>query len=366
LSSTEKHLTLSSPSRFICIIETMNPTLSLIRKYRALDQQLNLLYSGLASRKRIPLILRRMWKNLASDEKEHLIYWKYLEREHYALNNISSREIGSSVSRISEYTRSAEKLLQKAGKDTLSLEEAFDATVNTEFLALTSPMQNFFYTHDIILEDKIFNPLEKYDLHLKRITAQAGRIYAGEPLKLNLISSMLKIKDEKDRLLLENVRDSLTGTRSRRYFFDNAGFLLNLARRENKPFALVMMDVDGFKGINDRFGHPAGDRVLSTIGKKLSGTIRSADIVARYGGDEFVIALYDQNENQVNTFLARISRALADVKIRLNRRATLPVKMSWGYSLHLPGREDSISDMIKTADRDLYKMKAMRQNASAP
>ena len=86
-------------------------------------------------------------------------------------------------------------------------------------------------------------------------------------------------------MISETVNDSLTGLKSRKYFFDNAGFLLKVAQREKKPVSMVMMDINKFKEINDKYGHLAGDKVLKNVGGVINNCVRTTDIAARYCGD---------------------------------------------------------------------------------
>ncbi len=150
--------------------------------------------------------------------------------------------------------------------------------------------------------------------------------------------------------------DPLTGLASRRLFHDH--YLRALARRQRgePPFALVMLDVDGLKQINDRFGHPAGDEVLRAVGRIL-GTVRAGDLAARLGGDEFIILMPNSNRADAEHLLKRIGGQLQ----RLNDAQVFPfaVRLSIGV------REvvDGDGDVLAEVDAAMYADKRARRSS---
>ncbi|MBC7333877.1 MAG: diguanylate cyclase [Actinobacteria bacterium] len=151
--------------------------------------------------------------------------------------------------------------------------------------------------------------------------------------------------------------DPLTGVYNRRYFYSYIEKELERARRHNYSVAFLMIDIDKFKMINDKYGHQAGDLILKSIGNILVEQTRKIDIVVRYGGDEFLLVLPAFARNRIEAFKERINRAVtrwgSEVKI-LNFDS---IELSIGIAYWDPGEERSIEEVINEADFLMYKEK---------
>ncbi len=331
--------------------------MGLIRLYRVIDKRLLYIYYELSKKMQFPAYLRDMWRGLEQDETKHLLYWRYLEDQRYNLNILTSAERKSNIRKLSQVLQKTEDFIFQIRKTSITAEEALDNTVNIEFNALVSPMQKFFYTHDVILDENVFNPKDEYDIHLKRITDNAKIFYPSGSFKRTLIDSFSSIKDEKERMNKESTDDSLTGLKSRKYFFENAQFVLNVAHRERKPVAVVMIDLNKFKRLNDLYGHRAGDKALKAFGSLLRKRLRSSDIATRFGGDEFVLLLYGQDEDDMVKFLIRFSKELGGKKIQTGKKSFIKLEMSVGYALYLPGQKINLDALLSLADKRMYENK---------
>ena len=147
--------------------------------------------------------------------------------------------------------------------------------------------------------------------------------------------------------------DSLTGLPNRSLFNEILEKNLVLARRKNERFALLSIDLDGFKLINDTEGHPAGDYVLKEVGSRIKSSIRESDTVARFGGDEFLVLLpnsdFDVGANIAYNLIETISQPYQHLTGKLSA--------SIGISV-FPDSGNSISEMINSSDKALYKAKS--------
>ena len=128
----------------------------------------------------------------------------------------------------------------------------------------------------------------------------------GEGIKLALFNIQLR-----EKLSEQAIHDPLTGLYNRRYLEDSLMRELHRARRRNTPLCISMLDVDNFKGVNDTYGHAAGDALLAGLGKLLRENLRMSDIACRYGGDEFVLILPDSSLEDTRQ---RVQQILALVK----------------------------------------------------
>jgi diguanylate cyclase (GGDEF)-like protein len=149
--------------------------------------------------------------------------------------------------------------------------------------------------------------------------------------------------------------DPLTGLPNRRALHDLIGYNLTQARRSHRSFAVMYLDLDGFKALNDRWGHAAGDRILCEVGSILKDTVREGDTVARVGGDEFVILIPEINVGGEAAMLAsRILDALRPVQDAMAQDKTLGASI--GIAL-FPEDGATAEGLIQSADKALYRAK---------
>ena len=153
----------------------------------------------------------------------------------------------------------------------------------------------------------------------------------------------------------EAMHDALTGLPNRRYFNEWIGIALAAARRRGIELLVLYFDLDGFKSVNDRFGHEAGDRVLQATAARLRATLRSSDFVARLGGDEFVAALAEPPASaDLAELIDRLQRALAAAPIpEIDDGA---VTASIGVARY-PRDGESADALLTAADRAMYTEK---------
>lgn len=158
--------------------------------------------------------------------------------------------------------------------------------------------------------------------------------------------------------------DSLTGIANRRAFFAAAHGVVEGALRHHRPLALVMVDVDGFKAINDRQGHATGDAVLRHVAGTLKAMLRAADALARYGGEEFIVLAPETEIDSALALARRMGDALRAAPAVVGG-ARIRVTASFGVSA-LGGRGDTLDRLIQRADAALYESKrAGRDRATA-
>jgi diguanylate cyclase (GGDEF)-like protein len=154
--------------------------------------------------------------------------------------------------------------------------------------------------------------------------------------------------------------DRLTGLANRLAFEEQFNREAKRASRNERPFALLLADLDRFKEINDRWGHVAGDAALAELGRLLPAELRSMDVAARVGGDEFAVLLPETDPESAREIGHRIASAVRE-RARLNG---LPVSLSFGVSAF--GRDGhSLDDLTKAADEALYEAKAKRRDRPA-
>jgi diguanylate cyclase len=184
--------------------------------------------------------------------------------------------------------------------------------------------------------------------------------FAGRDIAVYGIYQDISERKSLERALRRaSTTDELTGVLNRRGFLELAEREWRLARRRSSEMLLVYLDLDGFKEINDRYGHAEGDRVLRTTGTLIANTVRDTDLVARMGGDEFVALAVDASTEEA--LVGRIESAVA----HLNEAGDLryPLSVSIGAVL-IPARSvASVEALLAEADHRMYSAKRRRKSA---
>jgi len=159
------------------------------------------------------------------------------------------------------------------------------------------------------------------------------------------------------------ITDSLTGLFNRRYFLPRSEKCIQNARRTSQAFSLLLVDLDHFKQVNDRYGHEAGDRVLVAVCQLLLRMIRNTDYAARLGGEEFCIVFPHTSIDEAWLISERIRQAIGSEKIQLADGETLSVTISAGVADLIPNDEnDDLTQVMARADKALYEAKNSGRN----
>ncbi len=174
---------------------------------------------------------------------------------------------------------------------------------------------------------------------------------------LKAVADQAAVAINKAQLWDMAVTDSLTGLYVRRYFMVKLQEELLRAERYNNILSIVMADLDGFKNINDTYGHDAGDRVLKAIGKFFQQNIRDVDVVARYGGEEFVIMIPEAAQDAAYILSERLRKQLSKLKLE----NMPPITISLGIAT-FPSDGRELEDLIKKADSAMYAAKRAGRN----
>jgi diguanylate cyclase (GGDEF)-like protein len=155
--------------------------------------------------------------------------------------------------------------------------------------------------------------------------------------------------------------DMLTGITNRRHFFELAESQFGVAQRYDHQLAILMLDVDHFKSINDQYGHLAGDFILHFVAQQCQNSMRSTDIFARYGGEEFICLLPEQTEKGAVELAERIRQLLEQTEVTYEAHR-LRVTASFGLALIETESSLTLEQMIDRADQALYQSKRDGRN----
>ena len=243
------------------------------------------------------------------------------------------------------------------------------------------PVQETFCRHVVKHEKPVIVPDARKDprfANSRFVTAENGlRFYAGIPLKtrdgfvvgtlcaidskphefsrrdLDLLQDFATLVVDQLELRERAMTDDLTGALSRRALYEEGGRLAALASRHRHNLTAIAFDLDHFKSINDTYGHAAGDEVLKIVAKRILRNIRGFDTAARFGGEEFVVAMPDTPLDVAFTVADRIRVKVAEEPVTLPDGSPISVTLSAGVAESDP-KGDTTADLIERADKALY------------
>jgi diguanylate cyclase (GGDEF)-like protein len=152
--------------------------------------------------------------------------------------------------------------------------------------------------------------------------------------------------------------DELTGLPNRLALMERLQLAIATAAQQQRKLALLFMDLDGFKTVNDRFGHAIGDQLLSAAATRISTCIRTNDVACRYGGDEFVVLLSDVHDPSIAVGIAAKIRAHINERYSINGQE-LQITASIGLALY-PADGDCSEALLSCADASMYRSKSVR------
>ncbi len=159
-----------------------------------------------------------------------------------------------------------------------------------------------------------------------------------------------------EELLRQAHVDYLTGVYNRRHFMERAEHELSRAHRYGKPLSMLMLDIDHFKQINDRYGHKVGDTVIKAVADLSHATFRDVDILGRLGGEEFAVLLPETNPAAALDAAERLRETIANARIPLTEGLPVTFSVSIGVS-SMGSAEDNIDVLLNRADKALYEAK---------
>jgi two-component system cell cycle response regulator len=198
---------------------------------------------------------------------------------------------------------------------------------------------------EIGVNDYLLRPVDKNELLARARTQIRKRRYTDH------------LRDNVQNSIEMAITDALTGLHNRRYMETHLATLAEQASSRGKPLALMMLDIDFFKAINDNYGHDAGDDVLREFAVRIRKSIRGIDLACRYGGEEFVIVMPETDLHVAGLVAERLRRSIAGETFAVNKGANrVEVTISIGLST-LDRKGEPVADVLKRADTALYRAK---------
>jgi diguanylate cyclase (GGDEF)-like protein len=175
----------------------------------------------------------------------------------------------------------------------------------------------------------------------------------------------LKLGETLEALRLLATHDSLTGLLNRREFDRIIREEHERAKRFGRSYAVIILDIDHFKSINDTYGHPVGDEVLKQVAKRIRQQLRSIDRIARIGGEEFAVVLTEVDHVTASEVARRIVESMARSQVALSNETKLSVTISAGSASMPKNAADTVA-LVQMADKALYQAKTNGRNRAVP
>lgn len=205
---------------------------------------------------------------------------------------------------------------------------------------------------DLGVSDYLFRPVDRNEL-LARTRSQVRRRRFHQRLRSNYEHSLTLA-----------LIDPLTGLHNRRFLNAHLGTVLQQMQEQGKPVSLVVADVDHFKAVNDTYGHDAGDEVLRAVAQRILANIRSFDMAARLGGEEFVVVMPDTPPEDAMAAAERLRAKIAELPLAVVGGRAICVTASLGVAASIRGDESAA--LLKRADQALYAAKRDGRNRVVP
>jgi len=316
-----------------------------------LDKRAHVIYREFWKRTEDPE-LKTFWEDIAADESEHIRYWEELLT--LAEGGMVPHIFEDPESIIKELTAikvKVEELFEKAHEDP-TVENDLLTAFRLEFFMLHQAFSSLFnFTKKSQCE---VNPSEKYEGHINKLINALIKFGKDAP-DLQLLADVLKrLWNENKALAKQSLLDPLTGLYNRRGFFDAVKPLSYLAQRSHFTVAVMMLDIDNFKDINDAHGHPVGDKILKSVADILKLHIRTSDISGRYGGEEFIVFYSSIDKDFVQAVGENVRNLVAE---RTTGTASVTISIGVCYGMVNANIEETIMLMIQEADACLYDAK---------
>ena len=232
---------------------------------------------------------------------------------------------------------------------------ALERIRNTPILAIADADENARLVRglEIGVNDYLFRPIEKNEI-LARVRTQIRKKRYTE-----------RLRDSVQTSIELAITDALTGLHNRRYMETHMSGLVEQALSRGHPLAVLVLDIDHFKSINDAHGHDAGDEVLREFALRVRKSIRGIDLACRYGGEEFVVFMPETDLAAATAVAERLRRRIASEPFPIRERARgIDVTISIGIAAL--GADDDAASVIKRADQALYRAKHNGRNRVVP
>jgi len=302
--------------------------------------------------------LQKFWSKMSREESMHVDCWADLLElvkekampQIFYHPEVTLKELEINYNKINE--------LLKHSTASKGLTEKFVLAFRLEFYILHPAIERLWHFYGIIRKDK-YNPAQDYEDHLHKFIA-GMRKFGAVTIELEALGETVERMWLNAKNMAQEANfDELTKILNRRGFFNTMMSLAYLAKRNDFYSAVLMIDIDHFKRVNDTFGHQTGDEVLKDVAGIIKLNIRASDILGRFGGEEFIVFLPQVEKECILPIGEKIRKSIQD-----DTAGKVPVTASIGAAAtEISGIvEEEIDSLIARADEYLYEAKKKGRN----
>lgn len=268
-----------------------------------------------------------------------------------------------------------EIVLRRAGMTTRVINDPLDMLPNiTEFMPDLILMDLYMPEIDGIELAQVIRQIDEYvstpivflssevdfDKQMQAMNL-GGDDFLTKPIKAGHLVGLVKSRLERLRILRSYmVRDSLTGLYNHTSFRGRLAQEISRCERQDSKLALVMLDLDHFKRVNDTYGHPTGDSVLKSLARLLQERLRQSDVIGRYGGEEFVSVMLDAGKEDAHKVMEEIRQHFSEIQHYSSKQGVFTVTFSCGIAVYPEYK--TVQALVDAADQALYEAKAGGRN----
>ncbi|OVE73574.1 hypothetical protein BVX93_01330 [bacterium B13(2017)] len=301
--------------------------------------------------------MKKFWKVMSSEEKTHIAFWEKLK---YYTSRFTFPPVFESPLKTKNELQQIvpkAKVLIKKSKKLKDIPKTFLIAYRLEFYLLHPSFEMLFHTMCPLIQGK--SPEKEYDDHIQKFIncLEKNRQLS---LELDLLGETLKnLWDKSKTLTLQATTDFLTTLYNRHGFHCFAEQFCYLAKRNKKYVAVIMIDIDDFKKVNDKYGHPFADIVLKEISLKTKSLIRKSDLIGRYGGEELIVFLPEVKPKGILVLAEKIRKNIEALK---PNNITVTVSIGYSYRKIKNNINIELQELINMADNNLLKAKQSGKN----